>query len=213
MKELIYKYITIEGCIGAGKTSLARKMADDFNARLILEQFEENSFLPKFYADPARYAFPLELSFLADRFQQLKSQAVSLDLFHPYTISDYHIRKSLIFARKTLQQDEFLLFTKLFQIIITQLPPPDLMVYLYLDIPHLMANIRKRGRSYEQDISEEYLSSIQESYFDFFRQQSQMRILVLDTQRLNFIDNAFDYELILETLNHPYPTGLTRIQL
>lgn len=212
MKELIYKYITIEGCIGAGKTSLARRIAADYDARLILEQFEENSFLPKFYADPERFAFPLELSFLAERFQQLKNQGLGPDLFQSYIISDYHIQKSLVFARKTLQTDEFQLFSRLYHIMILQLPLPDIMVYLYTDVDRLLANIKKRGRDYEQDIQAEYLSKIQESYFDFIRQQVQMRILVVDTSHLDFVTNPVDYTLLLEVINRPYPVGVTRIQ-
>lgn len=212
MKELIYKYITIEGCIGAGKTSLARRIAADYDARLILEQFEENSFLPKFYADPERFAFPLELSFLAERFQQLKNQGLGPDLFQSYIISDYHIQKSLVFARKTLQADEFQLFSRLYHIMILQLPLPDIMVYLYTDVDRLLANIKKRGRDYEQDIQADYLSKIQESYFDFIRQQLQMRILVVDTSHLDFVTNPVDYTLLLEVINRTYPVGVTRIQ-
>lgn len=212
MKELIYKYITIEGCIGAGKTSLARRIAADYDARLILEQFEENSFLPKFYADPERFAFPLELSFLAERFQQLKNQGLGQDLFQSYIISDYHIQKSLVFARKTLQADEFQLFSRLYHIMILQLPLPDIMVYLYTDVDRLLANIKKRGRDYEQDIQADYLSKIQESYFDFIRQQVQMRILVVDTSHLDFVTNPVDYTLLLEVINRTYPVGVTRIQ-
>lgn len=212
MKELIYKYITIEGCIGAGKTSLARRIAADYDARLILEQFEENSFLPKFYADPERFAFPLELSFLAERFQQLKNQGLGPDLFQSYIISDYHIQKSLVFARKTLQADEFQLFSRLYHIMILQLPLPDIMVYLYTDVDRLLANIKKRGRDYEQDIQADYLSKIQESYFDFIRQQVQMRILVVDTSHLDFVTNPVDYTLLLEVINRTYPVGVTRIQ-
>ncbi|HPC12877.1 MAG TPA: deoxynucleoside kinase [Bacteroidales bacterium] len=212
MKTLVYNYITIEGCIGAGKTSLTQSLADEYNAKLILEQFEENSFLPKFYSDPLRYAFPLELSFLADRFQQMKVHAVTLDVFHPYIISDYHIQKSLIFARKTLQPDEFQLFSKLFHLMVSQLPSPELMVYLYLDIQHLMLNIRKRGRQYEQRITTDYLRTIQESYFEFMKQQKNLRILIIDTNRLDFVAKKDDYEMIRDLINNNYPIGITRIQ-
>ncbi len=212
MKTLVYNYITIEGCIGAGKTSLTQSLADEYNAKLILEQFEENSFLPKFYSDPLRYAFPLELSFLADRFQQMKVHAVTLDVFHPYIISDYHSRKSLIFARKTLQPDEFQLFSKLFHLMVSQLPSPELMVYLYLDIQHLMLNIRKRGRQYEQRITTDYLRTIQESYFEFMKQQKNLRILIIDTNRLDFVAKKDDYEMIRDLINNNYPIGITRIQ-
>ncbi len=212
MKTLVYNYITIEGCIGAGKTSLAQALSEEFNAKLILEQFEENSFLPKFYSDPLRYAFPLELSFLADRFQQMKTHAVTMDVFHPYIISDYHIQKSIIFARKTLQADEFQLFSKLFHLMVTQLPSPELMVYLYLDVEHLMANIRKRARQFEQNISADYLQSIQDNYFEFIKQQKNLRTLIIDTNHLDFVTQNADYELLRNLINQKYPLGITRIQ-
>nr|MBC8147774.1 deoxynucleoside kinase [Bacteroidota bacterium] len=145
-----YNYIAIEGNIGAGKTSLSTRIAEQFNAKLILENFEDNSFLPKFYKEPDKYAFPLEMSFLAERYQQLKDRLTDQDLFKSFTISDYFINKSLIFSRKTLQKDEYLLYSKLFEIIISSLPQPDLLVYLYLDIDKLKSNIIKRGRLYEQ---------------------------------------------------------------
>ncbi|MGC8864279.1 MAG: deoxynucleoside kinase [Bacteroidales bacterium] len=211
MNDLKYRYITIEGCIGAGKTTLARMLSADFHTRLILEQFEENSFLPKFYQDPARYAFPLELSFLADRFQQLKNQVINLDMFHPHIVSDYHIQKSLIFARKTLQSDEFSLFMRLYQIMIAQLPVPELFVYLYLPVDRLLANIKKRGRPYEQSITADYLSLIQESYFEFIRQQNNLRVVVIDTRSIDFVENRADYEWLVSVINAEYPIGVTTI--
>ena len=162
-----YNYIAIEGNIGAGKTSLATRISEQFNAKLILEQFADNPFLPKFYKNPEHYAFPLELSFLASRYHQLKDELSKQDLFKSFTISDYFINKTLIFAKKTLQPDEFALFTKLFYIINTTLPKPDLLVYLYLNIDNLKKNIINRGRAYEQDIEKEYLVKIQEGYLDF----------------------------------------------
>lgn len=213
MNDLKYRYITVEGCIGAGKTTLARMLSADFHSRLILEQFEENSFLPKFYQDPARYAFPLELSFLADRFQQLKTQVINLDMFHPHIVADYHIQKSLIFARKTLQADEFSLFMRLYQIMIAQLPVPDLFVYLYLPVDRLLANIKKRGRPYEQSITADYLSLIQESYFEFIRQQTNLRIVVIDTRSIDFVENRADYEWLVSVINAEYPLGVTTISL
>ncbi|MDK2909157.1 MAG: hypothetical protein PWR20_724 [Bacteroidales bacterium] len=213
MNDLKYRYITIEGCIGAGKTTLARLLSNDFHTCLILEQFEENSFLPKFYKDPARFAFPLELSFLADRFQQLKTQVINLDLFHPNIVADYHIQKSLIFARKTLQEDEFSLFMRVYQIMIAQLPVPDLYVYLYLPVDRLLENIKKRGRPYEQNITGEYLSRIQESYFDFLRQQTNLRIVVIDTRAIDFVENRADYEWLVSVINAEYPIGISNITL
>jgi len=209
--EIPYKYIAIEGNIGAGKTTLATHLSQQFDTRLILEQFEDNSFLPKFYEDPARYAFPLELSFLADRFQQLKDKLAVHDLFQPVTIADYFILKSLIFARKTLNKDEFLLYSRLFSIIENSLPKPDLLVYLYLNINKLQSNIRKRGRSYEQKIEDEYLQKIQEGYLEYIRQQQGLRVLLIDTNQLDFVANHQDYEKLTEIILRQYPVGIHTI--
>jgi deoxyadenosine/deoxycytidine kinase len=206
-----YNFIAIEGNIGAGKTSLATKIAQDYNAKLILEQFEDNSFLPKFYKEPDKYAFPLEMSFLASRFQQLKDQLGPQDLFKTFTISDYYIVKSLIFAQKTLASDEYNLYTRFFNIIHQQLPRPDLFVYLYVTTPNLQKNIRMRGRTYEQDMKDEYLNKIQEGYFEFIRQQTDLRILVIDTNELDFVNSSSDYNQVLDVIKQEYPVGIHRI--
>ena len=210
---MLYNYIAIEGCIGAGKTSLSTLLSKQFNARLIPEQFEDNAFLPKFYRDPSKYAFPLELTFLAERYQQLKGQLSAGDLFKTFTVSDYFIYKSLIFAKKTLPDDELSLYTRLFFIINSQLPKPDLLVYLYVDIPRLKKNIRIRGRSYEQDIEADYLERIQEGYFDYIRQQQDMRILIIDVNNIDFVNNKEDYRNITDTIMQEYPVGVHRITL
>ena len=206
-----YQFIAIEGTIGAGKTSLATRISQDFNAKLILEQFEDNAFLPKFYEDQDKYAFPLEMSFMASRFQQLKDQLGTHDLFRNFIISDYYVAKSLIFARKTLQPDEFNLFNRFFQLIDISLPKPDLLVYLYLHVDKLQENIRKRGRSYEQHIKDEYLDQIQSGYFEFIRQQPEMRILLLDTNHLDFVSNNDDYQTVIDVISRDYPFGVHRI--
>jgi deoxyadenosine/deoxycytidine kinase len=208
-----YNFIAIEGNIGAGKTSLATRIAHDFNARLILEQFEENAFLPKFYENPEKYAFPLELTFLAERYQQLKEVLVSQDLFKAFTISDYFIHKSLIFAGRNLAGDEFTLYSRLFNIIENVLPKPDLLIYLYLGLDQLKKNIQFRGRSYEQNIGTEYLEKIQQGYLDFLRQQNKMRILVLDTNHLDFVNKESDYQAIVKLISADYDPGITRISL
>lgn len=208
-----YNYIAIEGNIGSGKTSLATQISEEYNAKLILEQFEDNSFLPKFYEDQARYAFPLELSFLAERYQQLKDLLSNQDLFKDFTISDYFINKSLIFSRKTLAVEEYKLYHKLFEIISQMLPKPDLLVYLYSSVERLQENIKRRDRSYEQNIKDEYLEGIQESYFDFIRQQKEMRILIIDTNNLDFVNNKKDYNKVLEVIFEDYPVGVHRIHV
>ncbi len=210
---LRYKYICVEGNIGAGKTSLASKLAGDFNGKLILEQFEDNPFLPKFYKDPAKYAFQLELSFLASRFQQVKDQLAKPDLFRQFVVSDYFINKSLIFARKTLQDDEFALFNRLFHIIISTVPRPELLIYLYVDVNRLQQNIRNRGRSYEQAIEDSYLEKIQAGYLEYLRQLPNTRILLLDTNKLDFVANPNDYQQLIEVINTSYEPGLHRITL
>lgn len=208
-----YNYIAIEGTIGAGKTSLATRISEQYNARLILEQFEDNSFLPKFYEDPDKYAFSLEMSFLASRFQQLKDQLSTQDLFKAFTISDYFINKSLIFAGKTLQKDELALYSRFFSIINASLPKPDLLVYLYLDVENLKRNIIKRGRSYEQEIENNYLEKIQTGYFEYIRQQQDMRILIIDTNHIDFVENNEDYDKILEVINQDHSKGIHRFTL
>jgi deoxyadenosine/deoxycytidine kinase len=205
-----YNFIAIEGTIGAGKTTLATRIAADYNAKLILEQFEDNAFLPKFYLDQEKYAFPLEMSFMASRFQQLKDQLGMQDLFRAFTISDYYIIKSLIFARKTLPADELALFTRFFNFITASLPKPDLLVYLYLEVDKLQFNIRQRGRSYEQQIKDEYLEKIQSGYFEYMKQQLDMRILVLDTNKLDFVHNPEDYRTILSVIDQDYSPGIHR---
>jgi len=208
-----YNFIAIEGNIGAGKSTLATRIAKDYNAKLILEQFEENSFLPKFYKNPDKYAFPLELSFLAERYQQYKEQ-MSIELFTDFTIADYFIGKSLIFSRKTLQDDEYALYSNLFRIISSSLPKPELMIYLYLSIDNLKKNISKRGRDYELDITDEYLNNIQNSYMEFINQQKDMRILIIDTNNIDFVENEEDYEKLIDViLNRDYTKGVHRITL
>ncbi len=207
----MYNYIVIEGNIGAGKTSLATRISAELNASLVLEQFEENSFLPKFYEDPARYAFPLELSFLADRYQQLKNHFNQPDLFTSFTIADYFIFKSLIFASRNLEQLEFGLYGKLFNIVSSVVPKPDLLVYLYLNLDNLKKNIEKRGRAYEQNIQFDYLEKIQTGYLGFLRQQSDLRILLIDTNNLDFVQKEKDYQWVKGMILKEYPVGMTRV--
>ncbi|WP_432672826.1 2-amino-4-hydroxy-6-hydroxymethyldihydropteridine diphosphokinase [Flavobacterium sp. SM2513] len=196
-----YNFIAIEGNIGAGKTTLAHKIADDFNAKKILERFADNPFLPKFYKDQARYAFPLEMSFLADRYQQISDDLAQLDLFKDFIVADYHIFKSLIFAKVTVTEDEFRLYRKLFEIIYKEIPKPDLYIYLYQNTERLLQNIKKRGRSYEQEIPSEYLEKINQGYFDFIKTHPDLNILVLDVSDKDFVKNQSDYIFILEEID------------
>ncbi len=210
---MAYNFIAIEGNIGAGKSTLAGMLASDYDARLVNEQFEDNSFLPKFYKNPEKYAFPLELSFLAERYQQMKDILSGGDLFHNFIVADYFIAKSLVFAQKTLQQDEFALYSRLYKIINTTLPSPDLVVYLYMGIDKLQENIRRRGRSYEQAIPDDYLRKIQESYFEFMQQREDLRIVIVDMSHVDFVENPEDYEKLREIIIHSsYEKGIHRIK-
>ncbi|MDP5096624.1 MAG: 2-amino-4-hydroxy-6-hydroxymethyldihydropteridine diphosphokinase, partial [Flavobacterium sp.] len=175
-----FNYIAIEGNIGAGKTTLSTKLAEDCNAKLVLERFADNPFLPKFYKDQSRYAFPLEMSFLADRYQQLSDDLAQFDLFKDFVVADYHIFKSLIFAKVTLQEDEFRLYKTMFDIIHKEMPKPDLYVYLYQNTERLLENIKKRGRSYEQEIPADYLEKINQGYLDYIKTQTDLNVLIID---------------------------------
>ena len=195
-----HKFIVIEGLIGAGKTSLSKKISEQYNAKLILEQFADNPFLPKFYDDPEKYSFQLELSFLAERYHQLKNELISGDLFKNFLISDYYFTKSLIFAKSTLVEDEYHLFRNLFNIILTTLPKPDLYVFLHLTPENALRNIKKRGRDYEQTIDIDYLEKIRKNYFEYFRQEKQLKFLIIDTNGIDFVNNNADFEMVLKTI-------------
>ena len=213
MPALKYNYVVIEGNIGTGKTSLAQKISKDYNTRLILERFADNPFLPKFYESRQRYAFPLELSFLADRYSQLKDEVTNRELFQQQTVTDYILSKSLIFASITLKDDEFELYHRLFQIINPHLPKPDLLVYLHKDVGNLKSNIQKRGRDYEQNIEDDYLKKLEEGYWDFFKKQNNLRILVIDTNSIDFIGNESSYKAIINLINTDYDPGIHRVIL
>jgi deoxyadenosine/deoxycytidine kinase len=208
-----YNFIAIEGNIGAGKSTLAQLLSKEWNAQLILEEFEDNSFLPKFYEDSRRYAFPLEMSFLAARFNQLKKQLPSQDLFKQLIISDYIFAKCLLFSKVNLDEDEYELYHKLFHIINLQLPKPDLLVYLHCPIEKLQWNIANRGRSYEQHIANEYLQNLQETYFGYLYNQSELRILIIDCAQVDFLNNPAQYEQMQSLLCKAYPLGITQAKL
>ncbi|MGB1043012.1 MAG: 2-amino-4-hydroxy-6-hydroxymethyldihydropteridine diphosphokinase [Tenacibaculum sp.] len=198
-----YNYIAIEGNIGAGKTSLANMMSDEFNAKIVLERFADNPFLPKFYNDNERYAFPLEMSFLADRYQQLTDDLAQFDLFKNFIVSDYYIFKSLIFAQVTLQEDEYKLYRKMFDLMYKEITKPDLYVYLYQNTERLLQNIKKRGRDYEQNIEASYLQKIHDGYSNFIKTQPDLNILIIDVSDLDFVNNPDDYHFIINKIkNH-----------
>lgn len=193
-------YIAIEGNIGAGKTSLAHKIAHDFNAKLILERFADNPFLPKFYEEPQRYAFTLEMSFLADRYQQISDDLSQLDLFKDFMVSDYDIYKSLIFSKITLPEDEFKLYRKLFYLMYKDIAKPDLYVYLYQNTERLQENIKKRGRDYEQNIDNDYLEKINSGYLEFLKNQTELNVKIIDISEKDFVNNRADYLWLLHEI-------------
>ena len=195
-----YNYIAIEGNIGAGKTSLSTKISQDFNAKLILERFADNPFLPKFYKEPKRYAFTLEMSFLADRYQQISDDLSQLDLFKDFIVSDYDIYKSLIFSKITLPEDEFKLYRRLFYLMYKDIAKPELYVYLYQNTERLQENIKKRGREYEQDIDNEYLEKINAGYLEFLKNQTELNVKIIDISDKDFIDSREDYLWILNEI-------------
>lgn len=212
--KIRYNYIVIEGNIGAGKTTLAARIADQFNASLILEHYADNPFLPKFYNDPDKYSFQLELSFLASRYKQLKDELVTQDLFKNFTIADYYFMKSLVFAASTLKGDEYNLYRQIFYIIYGSLPKPDIYVYLHLNPDRLLQNIERRGRNYEKSITKEYLQKIQDSYFSFFRQNPDNKYLIIDINNIDFVSNENHYSRIIDAIFYDdYPVGLNKVIL
>jgi deoxyguanosine kinase len=201
-----YHFITIEGNIGAGKTTLAHLLSKHFNARLVLEAFAENPFLPKFYENPSQFAFPLELFFMAERYKQLKELIHTKDLFHSVTISDYLFTKCLLFAKVNLPETEFRLYQSLFDIIHHQLVQPDILIYLHAPVQKLQQNIRKRNRPYEQRIADEYLFNIQETYTHYIRQHN-IKTLFIDAANADFLGNEKHFRAVVEALEKDYENG------
>ena len=206
-----YNYIVVEGSIGAGKTTLSTMLARDFNAELVLERFADNPFLEKFYKDPEHYAFPVEMTFLMDRYQQLKGLLSARDLFTDFVIGDYFIDKCLLFSKNNLTKDEFTLFKSVFDAIAGFLPKPDLILYLYTRPERLLAQIAKRNRSFEKDITAEYLSDIQEKYLTYFRENQRIPILLVDTENVDFVENNSDYQCFKDLITCHYEAGIHRI--
>jgi deoxyguanosine kinase len=201
-----HHFIAIEGNIGAGKTTLAHMLARHFNARLILEQFADNPFLPKFYENPAQYAFPLELFFMAERYKQLKELVYTADLFQSVTISDYLFTKCLLFAKVNLPEQEFRLYQNFFDILQSQIVQPDILIYLHASVSKLQSNIRKRNRPYEQSIPDNYLFNIQETYTHYIRQHN-IHTLFIDVSNADFLDNPAHLQVVLDALERDTGEG------
>ncbi len=208
------QFLVIEGNIGAGKSTLSGMIAKEYNAKLVLEQFADNPFLPKFYKDKERYSFPLELSFLADRYKQIKDEVINLDLFHSFMVADYYFAKTAIFAQNTLKEDEYHLFRTIFDIVFESMPKPDLYVYLHANTERLMANIKSRGREYEENMDPSYLAKIQDGYFHFLKQVNSFPILIVDTNNIDFVQNPEDYQQLKKAIfNSDYKLGINRLIL
>jgi deoxyguanosine kinase len=201
-----YHFVTIEGNIGAGKTTLAHLLSRHYNARLVLEEFADNPFLPKFYENPQQYAFPLELFFMAERFKQLKELIQQKDLFQNITVSDYLFTKCLLFAKVTLSDEEFRLYQRLFDIIHQQLIQPDILIYLHASVSKLQSNIKKRNRAYEQNISDEYLFNIQETYTHYIKQHN-LKTIFVDASNADFLGNEKHLKVITDALEKEYDEG------
>jgi deoxyadenosine/deoxycytidine kinase len=201
-----YHFITIEGNIGAGKTTLAHLLARYYNARLILEEFTDNPFLPKFYQNPKQFAFPLELFFMAERYKQLKDLIHTKDLFQSVTVSDYLFTKCLLFAKVNLPEEEFHLYQRLFDIIHQQLVQPEILIYLHSPVTKLQQNIKKRNRSYEQSIPDEYLFNIQETYTHYIKQHN-IKTLFIDACNADFLNNENHLKVITDALDKNLEDG------
>ena len=201
-----HHFITVEGNIGAGKTTLTNLLAQHFNARIILEEFADNPFLPKFYEKPEQYAFPLELFFMAERYKQLKDNGHAKDLFQNITVSDYLFTKCLLFAKVNLPEEEFRLYQKLFDIMNQQLVFPDILIYLHAPVQKLQSNIKKRNRSYEQNITDEYLFNIQETYTSYIKQHN-IKTIFIDASNADFLGNEKHLQIVIEALDKDYETG------
>ena len=207
-----HQFIAIERNIGAGKTTLSKMLAEQFDARLILEQFTDNPFLPFFYENSERYAFPVELFFMTERHKQLQEELSQSSLFHQLTVSDYFFMKTLLFARNNLNQEEFRLFQRLFKVLNSSFKKPDILVYLHRSVDILLENIRTRGREFEQDISADYLLQLQQTYFDYFKMETEIPILVIDLETSNFQQNNEEYQQLLELLSQKYTKGTHHIR-
>ncbi len=207
------KFLVIEGNIGAGKTSLVQKIIAKRNAQILLEQFEENPFLNLFYQQPERYALSVELSFLADRYLQLKNWFEHAG-YRRLTVADYYFTKSLIFAKATLTGNEYELYEKFFKIIYPSLPKPDLYVYLHTTVDKLLKNIQKRGREYENSITAKYLTKIEESYMERIYSDDTIKYLIIDVSSIDYISNESDFDLVVNTIfNCTYNQGINKVNL
>lgn len=205
---LPYNFIAIEGNIGVGKTTLCHRLADRFGCSLVLEQFTDNPFLPPFYEQPERYAFPVELFFMTERHKQLLEHFGTPDLFTPFTVADYFFVKTLLFAKNNLSEEEFRLFQRLFSVLNATFPKPDLLLYLHRPVPVLLKQIKKRGREIERNISGEYLEDIQNAYLDYLKSETETPVVILELGDADFQENDEVLQCIVDLLKAEYQPGI-----
>jgi len=208
-----YKFITIEGNIGAGKTTLASLLAEEFHGQLILEAFEDNPYLPKFYEDNSKYALQLEMSFLIERYQQLTRIFSEPNIFSNFTVTDYMLKKCLLFSKVNLTKQEYKLYKHFFDQVYKKLPKPEIIFYLHADTDQLMRNIRKRGRDYEANISRVYLNRLEKMYFEFFKQNPENKYVIIDVNNVDWISNVFAYRQLLKLFDQEYKIGMNFVKL
>ncbi len=208
-----YNYLCIEGNIGAGKTSFCKMISEEYNCKIILEEFDDNPFLPHFYNEPDRFGFTVELFFMTERHKQLQRHLLNQDLFYDFTISDYFFTKTLLFARNNLEEEEYRLFTKLYGVLNQSFPVPDLLVYFHRSTDILLQNIQRRGRAYEKNITTDYLIKVQNSYFEYFRNIVSFPILIIDLNTLDFVENHRHYDELKYLISKSYRPGVHRMSL
>lgn len=213
MRYFPHNFIAIEGNIGAGKTTLCRLLEADHGCKLVLEQFTDNPFLPPFYKNPERYAFPVELFFMTERHKQLQETLSQRELFPQLIVSDYFFIKTLLFAKNNLNGEEFRLFQRLFHTLNATFAKPDLLVYLHRNVEDVVANINKRGREFERDIRPDYLLSLQEAYFNYFKNEKELPILLVDVTGVDFQADREAYNKITGLMRRSYSKGVHRAEL
>jgi len=203
-----YNFIAIEGNLGAGKTTFCNKLKENYNCKLLLEQFDDNPFLAHFYENPERYAFPVELFFMTERHKQLQANLTQRELFQDFIVSDYFFVKTLLFAKNNLNSEEYRLFQRLFNVLNASFPKPDLLVYLHRSVEGALENIHKRGREYEQDITAGYLQKVQNGYYEYIRTESAIPILIIDVEKIDFLSNQVHYDMIVHAMKETYQPGV-----
>jgi len=204
-----YPFIAIEGNIGAGKTTLCRLLAAQLGCTLVLEQFTDNPFLPFFYLQPERYAFPVELFFMTERHKQLQEHFAQPDLFRTCTVADYFFVKTLLFAKNNLSEEEFRLFQHLFKILNATFPKPDLLLYLHRPVDVLLRQIQKRGRDIERNISAAYLEDIQNAYLEYLKTETETPVVILELDKANFEHDDAVFQAIVNLLGERHPEGVS----